>query len=68
MIVISDSVEDFVPEMTMYEHSVNTRAELSGSIRLVACSGPERRTVGGFDALQLANRLPPAVTAVTELG
>jgi hypothetical protein len=52
VIVISDAVEDFVPEMTMYEHSVNTRAELSGSIRLVACSGPERRTIGGFDALQ----------------
>lgn len=51
-IVISDAIEDFVPEMTVYEHSVNTRAELTGSIRLVACSGPQRRLVGGFDAVQ----------------
>jgi hypothetical protein len=52
VIVISDSVDDFVPEMTVYEHSVNTRAELTGSIRLLSCSGPERRTVAGFDAVQ----------------
>jgi hypothetical protein len=52
VIVISDSVDDFVPEMTVYEHSVNTRAELTNSIRVVACSGPERRTVGGFHAVQ----------------
>ncbi len=52
VIVISDAIEDFVPEMTVYEHSINTRAELTGSIRLVSCSGPERRTVGGFDAVQ----------------
>ena len=52
IIVISDSVEDFVPEMTVYEHSVNTRSELTSSIRLISCSGPERRTVGGFDAVQ----------------
>jgi hypothetical protein len=52
IIVISDSVEDFVPEMTVYEHSVNTRTELTSSIRLISCSGPERRTVGGFDAVQ----------------
>jgi hypothetical protein len=52
VIVISDSIDDFVPEMTVYEHSVNTRTELTGSIRLISCSGPERRTVGGFTALQ----------------
>jgi hypothetical protein len=52
LIVISDAVEDFVPEMTVYEHSLNTRAELTSSIRLIACNGPERRTVGGFDAVQ----------------
>jgi hypothetical protein len=52
VIVISDAIEDFVPEMTVYEHSQNTRAELTSSIRLIACSGPERRKVGGFDALQ----------------
>ena len=52
VIVISDSVEDFVPEMTVYEHSVNTRTELTGSIQLISCTGPQRRTVGGFDALQ----------------
>ena len=52
VIVISDSIEDFVPEMTVYEHSVNTRSELTGSIQLISCSGPERRVIGGFDALQ----------------
>jgi hypothetical protein len=52
VIVISDAIEDFVPEMTVYEHSVNTRAELTNSIRLISCSGPERRTVGGFAAVQ----------------
>ena len=52
VIVISDSVEDFVPEMTVYEHSVNTRTELTDSIKLISCTGPQRRTVGGFDALQ----------------
>ena len=52
VIVISDSVDDFVPEMTVYEHSANTRNELTASIQLISCTGPERRTVGGFDALQ----------------
>jgi hypothetical protein len=52
VIVISDATEDFVPEMTVLEHSQNTRAELTSSIRLIACSGPERRRVGGFDAVQ----------------
>jgi hypothetical protein len=52
VIVISDAVEDFVPEMTVYEHSLNTRAELTNNIRLIACSGPERRTVGGFESVQ----------------
>ena len=52
VIVISDSVDDFVPEMTVYEHSANTRNELTGSIQLISCTGPERRIVGGFDALQ----------------
>jgi hypothetical protein len=52
VIVISDSVEDFVPEMTVLEHSANTRTELANSIRLIACSGPERRTVGGFESVQ----------------
>jgi hypothetical protein len=52
VIVISDSVEDFVPEMTMYEHSENTRTELTSSIRIISCSGPERRTIAGFESLQ----------------
>jgi dihydrofolate reductase len=52
VIVISDAIEDFVPEMTVYEHSVNTRSELTGSIQLISCTGPQRRVVGGFDALQ----------------
>ena len=30
VIVISDAIEDFVPEMTVYEHSVNTRAGADG--------------------------------------
>lgn len=52
VIVISDAVEDFVPEMTIYEHSVNTRAELTNSIRVTACVGPERRTIAGFESVQ----------------
>ena len=52
VIIISDSVDDFVPEMTVYEHSANTRNELTSSIQLISCTGPERRMVGGFDALQ----------------
>jgi hypothetical protein len=52
VIIISDSIDDFVPEMTVYEHSANTRNELAGSIQLISCSGPERRVIGGFDALQ----------------
>ena len=52
VIIISDAVEDFVPEMTLYEHSLNTRAELTNSIRVTACSGPERRTVAGFESVQ----------------
>jgi dihydrofolate reductase len=52
VIVISDAIEDFVPEMTVYEHSVNTRAELTANIQLISCSGPERRMIGGYDALQ----------------
>jgi len=51
-IVISDAVEDFVPEMTVFEHSSNTRQELTGNIQLISCTGPERRMVGGFVALQ----------------
>jgi hypothetical protein len=52
VIVISDSIEDFVPEMTVFEHSANTRTELTNSIKVTACSGPERRTVGGFESVQ----------------
>ncbi len=56
VIVISDAIEDFVPEMTVYEHSVNTRAELTANIQLISCSGPERRMIGGYDALQYRDR------------
>jgi hypothetical protein len=52
VIIISDAVEDFGPEMTLYEHSVNTRAELTNSIRVTACHGPERRTIAGFESVQ----------------
>jgi hypothetical protein len=52
VIVISDSVDDFVPEMTMFEHSANTRSELANSIKLIACSEPQRRQVGGFESVQ----------------
>jgi hypothetical protein len=52
VIVISDAIEDFVPEMTVLEHSANTRAELSNNIRLISCSGPERRIVDGCESLQ----------------
>jgi hypothetical protein len=52
VIVISDAIEDFVPEMTVYEHSLNTRAELTTNIRVISCSGPERRMVGGYESVQ----------------
>src|SRR5262245_64099523 len=52
VIVISDAIEDFIPEMTIFEHSNNTRAELTNNIRLISCSGPERRTVGGYESVQ----------------
>jgi len=52
VIVISDAIEDFVPEMTMLEHSANTRSELTNGIRLIACTGPERRLVAGFESIQ----------------
>ena len=52
VIVISDALEDFVPDMTMLEHSANTRLELTNGIRLIACSGPERRIVAGFESIQ----------------
>jgi hypothetical protein len=52
VIIISDAVDDFVPEMTVFEHSVNTRDELTNNLRIIGCSGPDRRTVGGFDAVQ----------------
>jgi len=52
VIVISDSVDDFVPDMTIFEHSANTRSELANSIKLIACSEPQRRLVGGFESVQ----------------
>jgi len=52
VIIISDAVEDFVPDMTMIEHSANTRMELTSGIQLIACSGPDRRTIAGFECLQ----------------
>jgi dihydrofolate reductase len=52
VIVISDAIEDFVPEMTVFEHSLNTRAELTNNIRLISCSGPDRRIVGGYESVQ----------------
>jgi len=52
VIVISDAIEDFVPEMTVYEHSVNTRAELTNNLRLISCSGPDRRIVDGCESVQ----------------
>jgi hypothetical protein len=52
VIVISDAIEDFVPEMTVYEHSVNTRAELTNNIQLISCTGPHRRMVGGCESVQ----------------
>jgi hypothetical protein len=52
VIIISDAIDDFSPEMTVYEHSVNTRDELSNNLKIIGCSGPDRRIVGGFDAVQ----------------
>jgi hypothetical protein len=52
VIVISDAIEDFSPEVTMIEHSANTRRELTNSIQVIGCSGPERRQVAGFESVQ----------------
>ncbi len=52
LIVISESREDFDPEMDVQEHSSRTRAALAGSVRLLAVRGPEERQVGGFRAIQ----------------
>ena len=51
-IVISDAVEDYAPDVTMLDHSSNTLKELTGSIQVIGCSGPVRRQVGGFEAVQ----------------
>jgi len=52
VIIISDAVEDFAPEVTMLDHSANTRKELTSSIQVIGCSGPERRQVGGYESVQ----------------
>ena len=52
LIVISESREDFDPEMDAQEHSSRTRASLASSVRLLAVRGPEERQVNGFRAVQ----------------
>jgi hypothetical protein len=52
LIVISESREDFDPEMDVQEHSSRTRAALAGSVRVLAVRGPQERQVGGFRAVQ----------------
>src|SRR5687767_1793436 len=52
LIVISESREDFQPDMDAREHSSRTRASLAASVRLLAVRGPEERQVNGFRAVQ----------------
>ena len=52
LIVISESRDDFDPEMDAREHSLRTRAALAGSVRVLAVRGPRERQVGGFNAVQ----------------
>jgi hypothetical protein len=52
LIVISESRDDFDPQMDAQEHSSRTRAALAASVRLLAVRGPSERQVGGFRAIQ----------------
>lgn len=52
LIVISESREDFDPQMDAQEHSSRTRASLAASVRVLAVRGPQERQVGGFRAIQ----------------
>lgn len=52
LVIISESREDFDPEMNAQEHSSRTRASLASSVRLLAVRGPQERQVAGFRAVQ----------------
>ena len=52
LIVISESREDFDPQMDVQEHSSRTRTSLAASVRVLAVRGPQERQVGGFRAIQ----------------
>jgi hypothetical protein len=52
VIVISESREDFDPEMNAQEHSLRTRGSLASSVRVLAVRGPQERQVAGFRAIQ----------------
>ena len=52
LIVISESRDDFDPQMDAHEHSSRTRAALAASVRLLAVRGPSERQVGGCKAIQ----------------
>lgn len=52
VIIISESLADFAAGMTIDEHAARTLKQLTGSIQVLAVTGPDRRRVGGFEALQ----------------
>ena len=53
MVVISESLEDFTADMDLAQFSQVTFGQVCGSAHLVEVHGPERSTLGGFDALQI---------------
>lgn len=53
LVITSESREDFSSDMDLAQFSQVTFGQLCGSARLVEVQGPERCTLGGFDALQI---------------
>jgi hypothetical protein len=51
-LVFSESRDDFDANLSLDQYSADTRDTLTASILLLGVSGPERRRVGGYDALQ----------------
>jgi hypothetical protein len=53
LIVLSESREDFTNEMDLTQFSQATFGQLCGSGNVIEIHGPETRSVGSFDALQM---------------
>jgi len=53
LIVISESLADFVDDLDVAEYSARTIGTLTGGFRVLACSDAEERRVGAFSARQV---------------